>query len=86
MLGDDGDGFMNFKQFVEVNTKGVESNEVSENLREAFSCVLHYLYLNHHDEVSAAYQDFPAATVCPSTSATHHPPYTLTITDVRKVV
>ncbi|GMI90219.1 hypothetical protein HRI_002691200 [Hibiscus trionum] len=37
MMIDDDDGFMNFKQFVELNMKGVESEEVLESLREAFS-------------------------------------------------
>ncbi|CAN6549665.1 unnamed protein product [Malus baccata var. baccata] len=33
----DGDGFINFKEFVELNTKGVDSAEALENLKDAFS-------------------------------------------------
>ncbi|XWS22878.1 hypothetical protein CRYUN_Cryun29cG0073900 [Craigia yunnanensis] len=33
----DGDGFINLKEFVELNTKGVDSDEVLENLKDAFS-------------------------------------------------
>ncbi|KAK3222223.1 hypothetical protein Dsin_009248 [Dipteronia sinensis] len=33
----DGDGFIDFQEFVELNTKGVDSNEVMENLKDAFS-------------------------------------------------
>ncbi|KAE8724560.1 putative calcium-binding protein CML25 [Hibiscus syriacus] len=33
----DGDGFIGFEEFVELNTKGVDSNEVLENLKDAFS-------------------------------------------------
>ncbi|CAN2060861.1 unnamed protein product [Malus fusca] len=32
----DGDGFINFKEFVELNTKGVDSAEALENLKDAF--------------------------------------------------
>ncbi|KAE8707299.1 putative calcium-binding protein CML25 [Hibiscus syriacus] len=33
----DGDGFIGFEEFVELNTKGIDSNEVLENLKDAFS-------------------------------------------------
>lgn len=33
----DGDGHIDFNEFVELNTKGVDSDEIMENLREAFS-------------------------------------------------
>ncbi|TYH31414.1 hypothetical protein ES288_A01G172000v1 [Gossypium darwinii] len=33
----DGDGFINFNEFIELNTKGVDSEEVLENLKDAFS-------------------------------------------------
>lgn len=33
----DGDGFIDFKEFVELNTKGVDAEEVLENLKDAFS-------------------------------------------------
>ncbi|XVF85441.1 hypothetical protein PTKIN_Ptkin17bG0118500 [Pterospermum kingtungense] len=33
----DGDGFISFKEFVELNTKGVDSDEALENLKNAFS-------------------------------------------------
>ncbi|XVE85479.1 hypothetical protein DITRI_Ditri17bG0093700 [Diplodiscus trichospermus] len=33
----DGDGFVSFEEFVELNTKGVDSEEVLENLKDAFS-------------------------------------------------
>ncbi|XP_052205733.1 probable calcium-binding protein CML25 [Diospyros lotus] len=33
----DGDGFINLDEFVELNTKDIDSDEVLENLKEAFS-------------------------------------------------
>lgn len=33
----DGDGFIDLNEFIELNTKGVDSNEVLENLKDAFS-------------------------------------------------
>ncbi|BAT99005.1 probable calcium-binding protein CML25 [Vigna umbellata] len=33
----DGDGHINLQEFIELNTKGVDSDEVLENLKEAFS-------------------------------------------------
>lgn len=33
----DGDGFINLKEFIELNTTDIDSEEVLENLREAFS-------------------------------------------------
>ncbi|GAV61920.1 EF_hand_5 domain-containing protein/EF_hand_6 domain-containing protein [Cephalotus follicularis] len=36
-IDSDGDGFIDFEEFVELNTKGVDSNEVLENLKDAFS-------------------------------------------------
>lgn len=33
----DGDGFINLQEFVELNTKDIDSNEVLENLKDAFS-------------------------------------------------
>ncbi|KAM7255208.1 hypothetical protein ACFE04_020449 [Oxalis oulophora] len=33
----DGDGFIDFDEFVELNTKGIDSNEALENLKQAFS-------------------------------------------------
>ncbi|KAE8663878.1 putative calcium-binding protein CML25 [Hibiscus syriacus] len=33
----DGDGFVDFEEFLELNTKGVDSNEVLQDLKEAFS-------------------------------------------------
>ncbi|KAF3432117.1 hypothetical protein FNV43_RR26856 [Rhamnella rubrinervis] len=33
----DGDGFIDLNEFVELNTKGVDSKEVLENLKDAFS-------------------------------------------------
>ncbi|KAL5553240.1 hypothetical protein UlMin_040641 [Ulmus minor] len=33
----DGDGFIDLSEFVELNTKGVDSDEVLENLKDAFS-------------------------------------------------
>ncbi|KAM2568683.1 hypothetical protein TB2_008885 [Malus domestica] len=33
----DGDGFINFKEFVELNTKGVDFVEALENPKDAFS-------------------------------------------------
>ncbi|MCD7461544.1 putative calcium-binding protein cml25 [Datura stramonium] len=33
----DGDGFIDLREFVELNTKNVDSDEVMENLRDAFS-------------------------------------------------
>ncbi|KAL4384022.1 hypothetical protein GQ457_15G003970 [Hibiscus cannabinus] len=36
-VDDDGDGFINFEEFVVLNTKGVDSNDVLKDLREAFS-------------------------------------------------
>ena len=33
----DGDGFIDLSEFIELNTKGVDSNEVLENLKDAFS-------------------------------------------------
>ncbi|KAK1423137.1 hypothetical protein QVD17_18432 [Tagetes erecta] len=33
----DGDGFIDLHEFIELNTKDVDSNEVMENLKEAFS-------------------------------------------------
>lgn len=33
----DGDGHINLQEFIELNTKGVEPDEVLENLKEAFS-------------------------------------------------
>ncbi|KAF5777215.1 putative EF-hand domain pair protein CML [Helianthus annuus] len=32
----DGDGFIDLKEFIELNTKDVDSNELLENLKEAF--------------------------------------------------
>ncbi|CAL0324752.1 unnamed protein product [Lupinus luteus] len=34
---DIGDGYINLVEFIELNTKGVDSNEVLENLKDAFS-------------------------------------------------
>lgn len=36
-IDSDGDGFIDFKEFVELNTLGVDSKEVMENLKDAFS-------------------------------------------------
>ncbi|KAL8150752.1 hypothetical protein V2J09_020560 [Rumex salicifolius] len=33
----DGDGFIDLREFIELNTKGVDSDEIMVNLREAFS-------------------------------------------------
>jgi calcium-binding protein CML len=33
----DGDGYIDLKEFVELNTKGVDSDEALENLKDAFS-------------------------------------------------
>ena len=33
----DGDGFISLQEFIELNTKGVDSDEVMENLKDAFS-------------------------------------------------
>ncbi|PON35573.1 Parvalbumin [Parasponia andersonii] len=33
----DGDGFIDLSEFIELNTKGVDSNEALENLKDAFS-------------------------------------------------
>lgn len=33
----DGDGFIDLKEFIELNTKGVDSDEVLESLKDAFS-------------------------------------------------
>ncbi|KAI3816618.1 hypothetical protein L1987_16321 [Smallanthus sonchifolius] len=33
----DGDGFIDLKEFIELNTKGVDSTELLENLKDAFS-------------------------------------------------
>lgn len=33
----DGDGFIDLREFIELNTKDIDSEEVLENLREAFS-------------------------------------------------
>lgn len=33
----DGDGFINLREFIELNTKGIDSKEVLENLKDAFS-------------------------------------------------
>lgn len=33
----DGDGYIDLDEFIELNTKGVDSNEVLENLKDAFS-------------------------------------------------
>ncbi|XP_050373710.1 probable calcium-binding protein CML25 [Argentina anserina] len=33
----DGDGFIDFNEFVELNTKGIDSAEAMQNLRDAFS-------------------------------------------------
>ncbi|CAI9096760.1 OLC1v1032971C1 [Oldenlandia corymbosa var. corymbosa] len=33
----DGDGFINLQEFIELNTKDVDSDEVLENLKDAFS-------------------------------------------------
>lgn len=33
----DGDGFIDFKEFVELNTNGVDQAEALENLKDAFS-------------------------------------------------
>ena len=33
----DGDGFINLEEFIELNTKGVDSDEALENLKDAFS-------------------------------------------------
>ncbi|KAL1327839.1 hypothetical protein HN51_037828 [Arachis hypogaea] len=33
----DGDGYISLQEFIELNTKGVDSDEVLENLKEAFS-------------------------------------------------
>ncbi|XP_050248730.1 probable calcium-binding protein CML25 [Quercus robur] len=33
----DGDGFIDLNEFVELNTKGVDSDEAMENLKDAFS-------------------------------------------------
>lgn len=33
----DGDGFINLREFIELNTKDIDSTEVLENLRNAFS-------------------------------------------------
>ncbi|CAA7023644.1 unnamed protein product [Microthlaspi erraticum] len=32
-----GDGYINFEEFVELNTKGMDQNDVLENLKDAFS-------------------------------------------------
>ena len=33
----DGDGFINMQEFIELNTKGIDSAELMENLKEAFA-------------------------------------------------
>ncbi|CAL5206717.1 unnamed protein product [Lathyrus oleraceus] len=33
----DGDGYINLEEFVELNTKDIDSNEILENLKDAFS-------------------------------------------------
>ncbi|KAL8196429.1 hypothetical protein R6Q57_024724 [Mikania cordata] len=33
----DGDGFIDLKEFIELNTKGIDSMDLLENLKEAFS-------------------------------------------------
>ncbi|KAL8535895.1 hypothetical protein ACS0TY_011516 [Phlomoides rotata] len=33
----DGDGFINLEEFIELNTKGIDHDEVQENLKHAFS-------------------------------------------------
>ncbi|KAF5748041.1 putative Polcalcin Jun o [Tripterygium wilfordii] len=33
----DGDGYIDFDEFVELNTKGIDNNEALENLKDAFS-------------------------------------------------
>ncbi|OIS96817.1 PREDICTED: probable calcium-binding protein CML25 [Nicotiana attenuata] len=33
----DGDGFIDLQEFIELNTKNIDSNEILENLKEAFS-------------------------------------------------
>ncbi|KAL2894559.1 putative calcium-binding protein CML25 [Bienertia sinuspersici] len=33
----DGDGFIDFNEFIALNTKGIDSDEVLRNLKEAFS-------------------------------------------------
>ncbi|PWA67055.1 EF-hand domain pair [Artemisia annua] len=33
----DGDGFINLQEFIELNTKDIDSSEVLENLKDAFS-------------------------------------------------
>lgn len=33
----DGDGFINLREFIELNTKDIDSNEVLDNLKNAFS-------------------------------------------------
>ncbi|KAJ4710067.1 Calcium-binding protein [Melia azedarach] len=36
-IDSDGDGFIDYNEFVELNTKGVDSDEILENLKDAFS-------------------------------------------------
>lgn len=36
-IDSDGDGFVDFDEFVELNTKGVDSEEIMTNLKDAFS-------------------------------------------------
>ncbi|KAJ0038769.1 hypothetical protein Pint_22390 [Pistacia integerrima] len=36
-IDSDGDGFVDFNEFVELNTKGVDSEEIMTNLKDAFS-------------------------------------------------
>ncbi|KAH7570883.1 hypothetical protein JRO89_XS05G0213400 [Xanthoceras sorbifolium] len=36
-IDSDGDGFIDLDEFIELNTKGVDSKEVLENLKDAFS-------------------------------------------------
>lgn len=62
----DGDGFIDLKEFIELNTKGVDSDEVLENLKDAFSVYdidgngsisaeeLHEVLLSLGDECSIA--------------------------------
>ncbi|KAF2303178.1 hypothetical protein GH714_014379 [Hevea brasiliensis] len=33
----DGDGFIDFQEFVEMNTQGMDTDDVLENLKDAFS-------------------------------------------------
>ncbi|XP_016450675.1 putative calcium-binding protein CML25 [Nicotiana tabacum] len=33
----DGDGFIDLQEFIELNTKNIDSNDILENLKEAFS-------------------------------------------------